>query len=96
MKDLIKSQFDKLILLLLIILFMLFMACLLLRFPNLDAGTLQWIEKSIDMAEGAVIGAVTTAAVMRSTTTSEGHTETMSSGAVTTDPVAKITEEPKK
>lgn len=64
-KDFLKSQLDKLLLVFLIVYFTLFMIILLLRFPNLDGGTLQWIEKSVDMATGAIIGAVTTSAVIK-------------------------------
>ena len=57
---LIKDEFDKFLLLLLIVFFCVSTAILLIHFPNIDAATLQWIEKSSDMCLGALIGAVTT------------------------------------
>lgn len=81
-KDFLKAQGDKIILALLIGWFTVFMMVLLWRFPNLDAGTLQWIEKSVDMVTGALIAAVTTAGLMRRT----GST----SETVTRDPGGNI------
>lgn len=58
MSDFLKAQFDKLLLLTIIVFFTLVLLLLLYRFPNLDQSTLQWIEKSVDMATGGLIVAV--------------------------------------
>lgn len=63
--EFLKTQWDKILLCYVIVHFSTMMIYFLWRFPNLDAATLQWLEKSIDLAEGALIGAVTTAAAMR-------------------------------
>lgn len=61
--DFIKQQFDKILLTFLILFFTTVTGLLLIKFPNVDAATLQWIEKSNDLVLGALIGAVTTQAV---------------------------------
>ena len=63
MLEFLRTQFDKLLLLFMVIYFTIFMMILLIRYPNLDAGTLQWIEKSVDLVTGAIIGTVTGAAI---------------------------------
>jgi hypothetical protein len=63
MKELIKGNFDKLLLFGLIIWFTGQGVLLLIKFPNIDAATLQWAEKSTDLTLGALIGAITTQAV---------------------------------
>jgi hypothetical protein len=63
MKELIKGNFDKLLLFALIIWFTGQGLTLLIRFPNIDAATLQWAEKSTDLTLGALIGAITTQSV---------------------------------
>ena len=58
--EFLKSQIDKILLIFLIGHFSVMMIYFLWRFPNLEGATLQWLEKSIDIAEGALIGAVLT------------------------------------
>ena len=69
--EFVRDQFDKLMLVFLVVFFMFYQMAMLMRFPNLDAATLQWMEKSSDMVLGALIVAVTTAinAARRGTST---------------------------